>query len=169
MMKMNDAAGQPYEGATPEQLRSPMVRELLAIHDMFRKELAGMLRFVEELRNGRQALSGPETQRRIQMLVQAGRRYTQMLHHHHHLESAVVFPRLAVDGLEQAVIDRLNADHDDIALLIGDFEGAIRDLAAVEPAVLDNDLRRLAEALQAHLAYEESHVCPFLARYAHWF
>jgi hemerythrin-like domain-containing protein len=134
---------------------------------MFRNELATMLRFVNELADGRQSLNGLETQTRIQMLIQAGRRYTYMLHAHHHLETSVVFPQLVERGLEQAIIDRLNAEHDDIEVLIGQFEGAIRGLSAVEPAVLDNDLRRLAEALQAHLAYEETHVCPFLARFSH--
>ncbi len=160
---------EPYQGATEEQLRSPMVRELLAIHNMFRNELAAMLRFVEELTNGRHTLDGPETQTRIRMLIQAGQRYTYMLHHHHHLETAMVFPRLATEGLEQEVIDKLNSDHDEIAVLIGEFEAAIHDYSAVEPAVVDNDLRRLSDALQAHLAYEETHVCPFLARFSGWF
>lgn len=89
---------EPYEGATAEQLRSPMVRELLAIHNMFRNELATMLRFVGELTDGRQTLDGPETQTRIRMLIQAGQRYTYMLHHHHHLETAMVFPAWRLRG-----------------------------------------------------------------------
>jgi len=65
-----------------------------------------------------------------------------------------------------AVIDRLNTEHDQIAVLIDNFSAAVRQLSKIDPQVLDFDLRRLAEALQAHLAYEETNVCPLLARFA---
>jgi len=158
----------PYEGATPEQLQSPLVREFLAVHNMFRTELANMLNFVQELMAGEQELTGAETQTRVQSLIRAGMWYTQTLHMHHNIETSVMFPRLHQDGLETAVIDRLNADHDAIAEMIDKFSEAIQNFAAIEPDVMNNDLRRLAEALRAHLAYEETHVCPLLARYSHW-
>ena len=158
----------PYDGATPEQLRHHLVQEFLAIHNLFRRELAAILDYANALIEGREQLEGPETRARIQMLIRAGVQYTQYLHHHHHLESAGLFPALARQGLADEVVQRLLADHDDIAVLIDQFRGAVGDLAAVEPAVLNNDLRRLADALQAHLAYEETHVCPLLTRFAGW-
>src|SRR5262245_36451169 len=85
---------QPYEGATPEQLRHPMVRELLAIHDTFRNELAAMLNFVDDLIAGEQQLTESETTDRIRRVIQVGVQYNQALHHHHHLESAMLFPAL---------------------------------------------------------------------------
>jgi hemerythrin-like domain-containing protein len=157
-----------YDGATPEQLDNPFVRELLGIHNMFRHQLAAILAYVDDMINGRHALSDTETSTRIQAVVQAGVRYTHLLHHHHHLETSYVFPSLQREGLDLAVISRLNADHDEIAILINNFSQAIHDLATIEPAVVDNDLRRLSDALHAHLAYEESHVCPLLARFSHW-
>ncbi|MBC8170418.1 MAG: hypothetical protein H7X77_02050, partial [Anaerolineae bacterium] len=48
------------------------------------------------------------------------------------------------------------------------FHTAIYDFAAIDPEVMNNDLRRLADALQAHLAYEEMHVCPLLTRFTHF-
>jgi hemerythrin-like domain-containing protein len=158
----------PYDGATPEQLDNPFVRELLGIHNMFRHQLAAILEYVDKLISGRQSMSDTATTTHIQAVIQAGVRYTHLLHHHHHLETSYVFPSLQKEGLDLAVISRLNADHDEIAVLIDQFSLSIHDLAAIEPAVLDTDLRRLSDALHAHLAYEETHVCPLLARFSHW-
>lgn len=158
----------PYDGATPEQLRSPMVRELLAVHDMFRSQLTAILEYIEELMAGDQPFTSPQTNMQIQAIIRAGSQYSQMLHFHHHGETDHVFPHLLEDGLEQAVVDRLNSDHDEIAVLIDNFSAAIRQLSTIEPDVLNTDLRRLADALHAHLAYEETHICPFLARWKNW-
>lgn len=164
-MNMND---QPYQGATPEQLRQPMVRELLGIHNMFRQELVAIQYYVAELIGGRSSLQAAETSAHVQAVIQAGVRYTHMLHMHHHLETSMLFPSLEQEGLERSVIDKLNADHNEIGLLIDGFAQGVRELARIEPAVLDTDLRRLSEALHAHLAYEETHVCPLLARFRGW-
>jgi hypothetical protein len=66
------------------------------------------------------------------------------------------------------VVECLNSEHDAISILIDKFSASIRDLAAIEPEVMNNDMRRLAEALKAHLDYEETHVCPVLARWTRW-
>lgn len=158
----------PYEGATPEQLRSPLVNELLAVHNMFRTQLDAILGFTNDLLAGQQDLNGPETQRQIQSLVRAGQQYTYYLHFHHHHETDNLFPVLEADGLDTAVIDRLNADHDELGAMIDEFSAAIRQFSSINPEVMNNDLRRLADALQAHLAYEETHICPFLARMSGW-
>ena len=158
----------PYAGATPEQLRSPLVRELLGVHKMFRDQLAVMLRYIDELLAGEQHLTGTETTQHIQSLIRAGTQYTQMLHHHHHLETSALFPSLQEQGLEASIVERLNDEHDEIAVLIDRFSQSIRQLSAIEPSVLNTDLRRLADALHAHLAYEETHICPLLARFSHW-
>lgn len=159
---------QLYDGATPEQIQNPFVRELLAIHRMFRDQLAVMLEFVNQLKTSERPLTGPEDLPRIQMLVQAGARYTQMLHGHHQIETSVMFPSLRAEGLETTVIDRLNAEHDEIGVLIDKFSDAIRHDSKIEPDVINHDLQRLSDALQAHLAYEETHVCPLLARRLDW-
>jgi hemerythrin-like domain-containing protein len=158
----------PYEGATPQQLSSPLVREFLAVHDMFRTELATMLRFIDQLMNGEAPLDSPEAQYRIRSVIQAGSRYTYMLHMHHTIETSTMFPALAIEGLEPSIVQRLNSDHDEIGVLIDGFSEAIHRLATIEPDVLNHDLRRLADALHNHLAYEETHVCPLLARWTHW-
>lgn len=158
----------PYAGATPEQLRSPLVRQFLSIHDMFRSQLRVMLDYIDELIAGEQQLTSPQTQPQIQALIRAGIQYTQVLHYHHHAETDSLFPELQKEGLEDAVVNRLNADHDEIGAMIDQFNDSIRQLATIEPDVLNSDLRRLAQALHDHLAYEESHVCPFVARWSKW-
>ncbi len=158
----------PYTGATPEQLRHHLVQEFLAIHTMFRDELANILRFAEALQAGTQSLDSPETRSRIQTLIRAGTQYTYYLHHHHHLESSGLFPALAGQGLPAETITRLVADHDEIGVLIDRFHAAVADYAALQPAAVHSDLNRLADALRAHLAYEETHVCPFIAKFQRW-
>lgn len=158
----------PYDGATAEQLQHPMVQHFLAIHNMFRQELTAILNFTTGLIEGDQTLSSPETASRIRALIGAGQQYTQYLHFHHRGETDSLFPALQEAGLDGSVIKRLNSEHDDIARLIDKFNTAIHNLAAVDPDVLDTDLRRLADALQAHLAYEETHICPFLTRLTGW-
>ncbi len=158
----------PYPGATPEQLQHHLVQEFLTIHNMFRDELANILHFAEALQAGQQPLDSAETRSRIQMLIRAGMQYTNFLHHHHHLESSGLFPALAKEGLPDETVQRLVAEHDEIAVLIDKFHGAVANYAALEPAVMHTDLRRLSEALRAHLAYEETHVCPFIAKFQRW-
>ena len=63
---MNNEA---YAGATPERLGHPLVAELLATHNHFRTELAGILRLTQELLAGRQALDRPQTRARVQTLI----------------------------------------------------------------------------------------------------
>src|SRR5689334_9070213 len=154
----------PYDGATPEQLQSPYVQELLAVHGMFRREMATMLHYAESLLAADQSPDAAETQRRIQSLIRAGSQYTMMLHHHHHLESDTLFPVLEAQGLDTSIVAKLNADHDEIALLIDAFSESVHDLTAAKPAAATPDLQKLSDALTAHLAYEETHICPALAR-----
>jgi iron-sulfur cluster repair protein YtfE (RIC family) len=158
----------PYVGATPEQLRSPLVREFLSVHDMFRNQLQGIVEYIEDLLSGEAQLDAPETRVRIQALIRAGSQYTQMLHSHHHAETSIMFPALQKDGLDQVVVDKLNADHDEISVLIDQFDNGIHHLAGVDSAVMNHDLRRLSDALRDHLAYEETHVCPLMARWSQW-
>ena len=47
-------------------------------------------------------------------------------------------------------------------------QSTLHNVVAVEPQAVDSDPRRLAEALRAHLAYEETHVCPLLTQFLRW-
>ena len=118
-----------YEGATAEQLAHPFVQELLAIHDLFRNQMAAMLDYVDDVLQGSAQLSEPETKLRIRPLIQAGTQYTYLLHSHHHIETASLFPVLQQEGLEAAVVDRLNAEHDELGVMIDKFSADFTDFA----------------------------------------
>jgi hemerythrin-like domain-containing protein len=158
----------PYEGATPEQLQHPMVREFLNIHNMFRSQMEAILQFTNQLLSGEHPIDGLEAQSQVRTLIQAGVQYTQYLHFHHHHESSGLFPALAEQGLEGQIVKRLELEHDEIAALIDKFTASIHRLATHQPDTLTSDLRNLSNALQAHLAYEETHVCPMLIRFSRW-
>src|ERR1700682_6339310 len=96
----------PYEGATAEQLRNPLVHAFLGVHNMFRDQLTAILEYVNDLIAGEQQFRGPATTIRTQSLIQAGMQYTALLHAHHHSETSTVFPALQVEGLQAAVVDR---------------------------------------------------------------
>ena len=105
---------------------------------------------------------------RVQALIRASYQYTYMLHAHHGIETAQLFPALAAQGLETEVVTRLNREHDAIGALVDQFSADLRDLSAAQPGVLDTDLQRLAQALTDHLAFEETHICPVLAKMTGW-
>ena len=143
----------PYQGATPTQLQHPQVREFMAVHNMFRNYLEELLEYVDGLLTGQTAMTRPEALNHHRALSQAAHQYTQMLHHHHHLESAMLFPSLRQEGLDATVIDRLEAEHLEIAGLITRLDTTMADAATLDARLVDADLRRLAEGLRAHLAY----------------
>lgn len=164
-MKMID---QPYVGATQEQLEHPLVAHFLEVHGMFRSELSKMLRLINDVTNG-QPRTEAEKKARIYALVRTGTQYSAMLHHHHHGESAMLFPPLVREDPDFASVKtRLEREHDEIAVYIDQFKDAIHTSPALDLAVVDADLRRLADALAAHLAYEEEHVCPLLTHFSNW-
>ena len=158
----------PYEATTSDQPGAALVEEFLSIHAMFRDQLQVMLQHIDQLQSGAEQLTAAQTRDQIQALIRTGAEYTQLLHAHHNRETLFVFPVLQADGLEQAVVDRLNVEHDEISTLIDTFYASVQNFATIEPAVLNHDLRRLSDALRDHLTYEETHVCPLFARWSEW-
>ncbi|MFI5841199.1 nitroreductase/quinone reductase family protein [Catenuloplanes sp. NPDC051500] len=120
---------------------------LKAIHDSFRRELAIIRNEV--------AGAGPRigAQLRINCLALCGG-----LHNHHRGEDLGIFPAVLVKNPELApVVERLRAEHETVARLIGELEAAIRT---------DNPLPQveaLIAELEAHLRYEEETIVPALS------
>lgn len=130
---------------------SSFAEALRLIHNAFRREI-GLIR--KEI-----AESGPGlgAQLRINCLT-----LCKGLHVHHTHEDAGMFPALAERFPELApTIDRLSAEHEQIAALIEALQKVIStpstDLAAVR-----EEANRLADALEAHLTYEEDQLIPLL-------
>lgn len=158
----------PYPGATPDQLSHSLVREFLGVHNMFRQQLAAMLTFVQEILADDPQWTKPETRRRFNGLVNTSGQYTHWLHFHHNIETSTMFPKLQAEGLDMAVVERLNREHDQLSALIDKFNDVLQQGSAVLPETLTQDLQQLSQLLQDHLLYEESHVCPLLAGLSSW-
>jgi len=167
-MRLYRTANRTYAGATDTDLNNPAVIELLAVHDMFKRELQKLAEFVEQLLEAQGTLPQGQVARHMQTLAQAMYQYTTALHAHHGGETEAVFPALEPFGLEAEIVERLNREHDDLAVLLDRLDGAL-DLqgASLAPDV-QRDLERLAKLLRDHLDYEEEHVCPLLPKLGGW-
>ncbi|MFE5854619.1 nitroreductase/quinone reductase family protein [Streptomyces sp. NPDC056500] len=122
------------------------------IHEGFRHELA-LIR--DEVRR-----SGPRVgaQLRINCLAMC-----QGLHNHHTGEDTMMFPALARHHPEAApVLERLEQEHEKIAVLIEDLQRVI-SIEDSDPVVLLTEVERLTWALEDHLTYEEEQLIPLLA------
>jgi iron-sulfur cluster repair protein YtfE (RIC family) len=96
--------------------------------------------------------------------------YCQLLHSHHGGEDDLLFPavRRAAPHLD-AVMDRLESDHREVASLLAEIEALADDLER-EPArhALVDVLNRLSAELLEHLAYEEETIGPVLDGWDGW-
>jgi hemerythrin-like domain-containing protein len=95
------------------------------------------------------------------------------VHHHHRAESVLLFPALRRANPELSpVVDKLEADHARVAVLLDDVTGAAGDLADDDsPAArrqLSAALQVLSDVLLAHLAYEEENIAGTLRGMPGW-
>lgn len=126
---------------------------LVRVHTAFRRELALIRR---EIADSESTGSGPGlgAQLRINCLT-----FCQGLHHHHTGEDTGIFPMLAQRHPElDPALRRLGEEHEQIAALVEE----LRRVIAEGSGNLLEDVDRLIEALDAHLAYEEDQLIPFL-------
>jgi deazaflavin-dependent oxidoreductase (nitroreductase family) len=117
---------------------------LTRIHDAFRRELA--------LIRAEVAAAGPTVgaQLRVNCLTLCAG-----LHNHHVGEDGAIFPMLAERRPDLApTLDRLRAEHGRIAALVDDLQEVLAGPA--DPARLRDEVDRLTEELEAHLAREEA-------------
>jgi uncharacterized membrane protein YccC len=164
---------------SPNPRGQALVAELKWVHDMIRRDLQTVRQLAADTRGGRPAdevaaglkslaAAGPLWQLRVNCL-----QYCHIVHSHHHLESMLLFPALrqANPGLG-AVVDKLEADHASISVLLDQVEAAARDLAGGESPQarqrLTERLETLSTDLLAHLAYEEDNVADTLRTMNGW-
>ncbi|KAA2255448.1 nitroreductase family deazaflavin-dependent oxidoreductase [Solihabitans fulvus] len=144
VVALRRSAGGPPNAASPSA-------QLMLIHDAFRRELALVRKEI--------AASGPRlgAQLRVNCLT-----VCHGLHVHHTGEDAAIFPMLtrAVPELTPTV-DRLSAEHEQIAALLGELREVIVAVDAGPGQVL-LDVERLIEELERHLTYEEEQLLPIL-------
>jgi Hemerythrin HHE cation binding domain len=165
-----------------------LVQELLWVHGMIRRDLEVLGRLAGDVASGTPATDvratlralqnqGPLWQLRVNCL-----RYCHFVHSHHGAESAILFP-----GLRRAnpslgpTVDRLEADHRTVAVLLDSVEALADDLvregAEVGPA--DDSASRTRHRLVAaiaelgahlieHLDFEEESISPTLRQLHSW-
>lgn len=139
------------ENGPPSMGTTSMGEAIKAVHDAFRRELA-LIR--DEI-----TAAGPGlgAQLRINCLT-----LCQGLHNHHTGEDTALFPLLAGRYEELSpVMDRLREEHGRIAALLDELRRVVT-ADGTEPALVQADVGRLTEQLEAHLAYEEEQLIPVL-------
>jgi hemerythrin superfamily protein len=132
-------------------------------------------------------VAGPLWQLKINCL-----QYCRFVHAHHHAESALLFPRLRRSNPALGpVVDKLEADHAEVAELLDEVSAAASDLArqesvsqesvsqesvsqesvsqeSVTRARLMDALGALSAVLLEHLDYEEEHIADTLRTWGGW-
>ena len=149
------------------------------MHGMIRRDLETVRRLAGEVAAGLPAAdvragirslaaSGPLWQLKINCL-----RYCQFVHSHHQAESIMLFPELRRSNAAlNPVVDKLEADHDNVSRLLEEVEAAAQALGSREdPALrerLTGALQRLSTDLLGHLQYEEEHISDTLRTWTTW-
>ena len=137
-------------------------REMVMLHDSFRREFALMPALVRGVAAG----DGERAQ-----VVAAHIAYvTTILHHHHHGEDVDVWPLLVERCPAECapLVELMEAQHDDVARIGREIDGGLRDWAGAAEApraALATALDALLPVLREHLAAEEKQVVPLMEQY----
>jgi hemerythrin-like domain-containing protein len=138
-------------------------REMLMLHDMFRREfglMPGVVRGVE-----------PGDRDRAQLISAHLTAVSTVLHHHHHGEDIDVWPLLASRCPAQCapLVAQMEAQHEEIAKIGTEISGSLSAWlgSAAEPSreALADALDRLLPVLREHLGAEEENVVPLMEQY----
>ena len=156
-----------------------LVAELKWVHDMIRRDLRTVRQMAADTAAGRPAdevragirslaTSGPLWQLKINCL-----HYCRFVHSHHGAESMALFPALRRANPElEPVVDKLEADHRSVAVLLGEVETAAQALRDSEDPGqrerLTLALHSLSETLLAHLSFEEGQISDTLRTLGGW-
>ena len=163
----------------PASRGDALVRELRWVHDLIRRDLATVRRMAEQIPAG---LPAPEVKAGIESLAANGPlwqlrvnclHYCRLVHSHHSLESHAWFPALrAADPAMNPVVNKLEAEHQNVAGLLDEVDAAAAQLADTDSAEhrdrLVIALDQLAADLLVHLDYEEQHTAAILRTWSQW-
>jgi hypothetical protein len=152
-----------------------LARDLVAVHDHLRDELAQLRDMIGQVAEGSLGPAAARseiarlTMRQNQWTVGAYcESYCRLVGLHHTLEDRSVFPGLrSLDGRLAPVVDRLHAEHVAIAGVLARVDAALVALVS-SPASGMPELRAavdlLTDALLSHLSYEERQLVEPLGR-----
>jgi len=166
-------------GSNPNNNAGWALTRLIRLHQGMREDLALLGRVSHALRRGDDGaaarmlagLSMSATGWRVRAFCAA---FCGFVHEHHATEDAIVFPMvLRQDPSLRAVVDKLMAEHRELAGYLDEVEGAfealaghgaareaVRDAAPREAAV--RAVEQLSVRLAAHLEFEERELAPAL-------
>jgi hypothetical protein len=176
---MADDAAVSAPAERPRTRGEVMVAELRWVHDMIRGDLRIVRQLAADAEAGRPAreiaagirglaAGGPLWQLRVNCL-----QYCQFVHHHHQAESVMLFPALRqANPALSPVVDKLEADHARVSVLLDNVTAAAGDLADDDsPGArreLGAALQVLSDVLLAHLAYEEENTADTMRAMSGW-
>jgi hypothetical protein len=155
---------------------NPLFQELLHIHGLIRADLAKVELLAEDCAGGaapeelRKRIAELKSSSLLWQLKLGCLRHCRFVHGHHGLEDRAVFPSVRRVAPELGpAIDRLEADHRDVARLLHEVEAAAFEVE------VDGGRERLIEGLTTlsrtlldHLAREERDLEPALAKMGSW-
>jgi hemerythrin-like domain-containing protein len=133
-----------------------------AIHGAVRRDLARFLTALDSFTEG--------DSKRAQQLGSAWANFDDQLTHHHEGEHEIAWPALVEVGVDPAVLEQMDAEHDVMATALGDARAAVTALAATGTgaAAARSSMTKLQEVTVAHLEHEEAEIEPvFLAQQDH--
>ena len=137
-------------------------REMLMLHDSFRREFALLPGLVRGVATG--------DLERAQVIAAHITYVSTILHHHHHGEDAHVWPLLAerCAGECAPLVELMEGQHEDVARIGREIDDGLRAWAGAATGprkALTAALVRLIPVLRGHLAAEEEHVVPLMEQY----
>ena len=169
--ELEDAAARPAPPAFTGLSRAQRAhgRQLAAIHDMYRAELAGVADLLARIRARTadpaqlaKAVDDMQLARNMAQFGTACGRDCALLQNHHDIEEQWVFPAVAARaGAPLApLLERLVAEHRVIHRLIGDLRQAARalvsDRSMADFAQCADRFDTLDRAIRSHFGYEET-------------
>ena len=156
-----------------------LLDELKWVHSLLRRDLRTCERLARSVADG---ATSTEVQSEIRYLQAGGPlfqlrvnclHYCRFVHGHHGAEDVALFPAVRqADARLNAVVDRLEADHRAVSLLLDDVEATAGALNAgdstLERRKLVDALNELSTRLLEHLAFEEESLAPVLGTWRQW-
>lgn len=156
-----------------------LLEELKWVHTAIRHDLGVLTRLAGEVADGKPPAEVEATIRELQRggpLWQLGvncLRWCRFVEGHHQGEDVRIFPAIRAQepGLAE-VVDRLEADHREVARHLGEIEVASAALQRVDDAAtrqrLVDELQAVTRTLLDHLAREEEAVSPVVLGWSRW-
>ncbi len=132
-----------------------------AIHAAFRRDLSRFDHALDVL--------DPDNGQRVDQLVAAWDNFSYQLHRHHQDEESFFWPAFRELGVDPAIVDSLNAEHDLMVRALTEADVAMRALGSDSTPVNAKHPRiaiaELARVLKDHLDHEQRDLDPFSVRH----